>query len=336
MKRGGFLLVMLGAFFLAMAPLTRFYIADRVIAAPLDFGENLTLAASEASYFDRSKSKAVPSKELEARLNVGGDVRSGDDERLILNGILQLYSGDHPISLNEFRLALDRRTGQLHGTDDTHVDRNTEITQSGYWMMLPVANVRKDTYQLFDLVTGRTWPARFSGVEEVEGVSTYRFEQHVEPTMVGRSKEKVAPTVVGLPKKAKPVKIDRYYESKNTLWIDPRTGMPVKIRQDVDSTLRTDKGDEGTFVQADLVLQDKDVKTLAGLSEKYAGKIELVRDTLPMIFLAAGFVLLAAGGVLSMAGGSGVGRRGGADSGQEVERVPGRSGDPLTGSVNSK
>ena len=335
MKRGGFLLVMLGAFFLAMAPLTRFYIADRVIAAPLDFGENLTLKATEASYFDSPKNKVISGRDLEARLNVGGDVKSGGEELLVLSGILQLYSGDRWISLNEFRLALDRRTGLLRAGENTHVDRNTEIEQTGYWMMLPVGNVHKETYQVFDLLTGRTWPARFAGVEEVEGITAYRFEQKVEPTMVGRSKKKVAPTVVGLPKKAKPVKIDRYYAAENTLWIDPRTGMPVKIRQNVDSTLRTAKGDEGVFVQADLVLQDKDVKLLAGLSEKYAGKIELVRDTLPMVFLGAGFVLLAAGGVLSLlAGPDRRGRR--ADTGQDVERVTAQGPDPLAGSVNRK
>ncbi len=335
MKRGGFLLVMLGAFFLAMAPLTRFYIADRVIAAPLDFGENLTLKATEASYFDSPKNKVVSGRDLEARLNVGGDVKSGGEELLVLSGILQLYSGDHWISLNEFRLALDRRTGLLSPTEDTHVDRNTEIDQTGYWMMLPVGNVRKETYQVFDLMTGRTWPARFAGVEKVEGITAYRFEQHVEATAVGRSKKTVAPTVVGLPKTAKPVKISRYYESKNTLWIDPRTGMPIKIQQNVNSTLRTAKGDEGTFVLADLVLQDKDVKTLAGLSEEYAGKIDLVRGTLPMVFLGAGFVLLAAGGVLSLLAGPGArGRRGA--PGPEVERVPNGPHAPMAGAAKQK
>ncbi|GAA2733190.1 DUF3068 domain-containing protein [Actinocorallia aurantiaca] len=340
MKRGGFLLVMLGAFFLAMAPLTRFYIADRVIAAPLDFGKNLTLKASEASYFDASKNltgKVVSGKELEARLNVGGDVKSGTDELMVLNGILQLYSGEHAISLNEFRLAFDRRTGMLRNAADSNVDRDTEVVQSGYWMMLPVGNVHKETYQLFDLVTGRTWPARFSGVEEVEGIAAYRFEQHVEPTMVGRSKKTVAPTVVGLPETAKPVKIDRYYEAKNTLWIDPRTGMPIKIQQNVNSTLRTEKGDEGAFVLADLVLQDEDVKDLAKMSEEYAGKIDLVRTTLPAIALAAGLVLLAGGGVLSLVSGTrpaGRGRR--SSSGQKVEQVPVGSRDPLAGAVKHK
>ena len=337
MKRGGFLLVMLGAFFLTLAPLTRFYIGDRVVAAPLDFGKNLTLVAPEASYYDFAKNKVRSGVELKAALNVGGDVKSSDDDLMVLDGILRLYSSDQTVLLSDFRLAFDRRKGLLRNAAESHVDRDTGITQSGYWMMLPVANVQKETYQLFDLVTGRTWPARFSGVEEVEGISAYRFEQHVEPTMVGRSKKTVAPVVVGLPKTAKPVKIDRYYESKNTLWIDPRTGMPIKIQQDVDSTLRTAKGDEGAFVLADLVLRDEDVKDLAKMSEEFAGKIDLVRTTLPAIALVAGLVLLAGGGVLSLVSGTrptGRGRR--AASGQEVEQVPGVSHDPLAGAGKHK
>lgn len=336
MKRGGFLLVMLGAFLLTMAPLTRFYIGDRVIAAPLDFGRNLTLVAPEASYYDFSKNKVRSGAELKARLNLGGDVRSGNDELMVLNGILQLYSGEQTISLNDFRLAFDRRTGLLRNAAESHVDRDTGIVQSGYWMMLPIGNVRKETYQLFDLVTGRTWPAQFRGVEKVGGIDAYKFEQHVEPTMVGRSKKPVAPTVVGLPKNAKPVKIDRYYESKNTLWVDPRTGMTVKLEQNVNSTLRTADGHEGTFILADLTIQDKDVKALAEMSEKYAGKITLVRDTLPGIALVAGLVLLAAGGVLSLVSGTRPVERGRHGADREVEQVPGRSGDPLAGAAKRK
>lgn len=337
MKRGGFLLVMLGAFFLTLAPLTRFYIGDRVVAAPLDFGKNLTLVAPESSYYDFAENKVRSDVELKAALNVGGDVKSSDDDLMVLDGVLRMYSSDQTVLLSDFRLAFDRRTGLLRNAAESHVDRDTGITQSGYWMMMPVANVQKKTYELFDLVTGRTWSARFSGVDEVEGISAYRFEQHVEPTMVGRSKKAVAPTVVGLPKTAKPVKIDRYYESKNTLWIDPRTGMPIKIQQDVDSTLRTEKGDEGAFVLADLTLRDEDVKDLAKMSEEFAGKIDLVRTTLPGIALVAGLVLLAGGGVLSLVGGTGPSGRGQRSaSGQEVEQVPGVSRDPLAGAVKHK
>lgn len=335
MKRGGFLLVMLGAFFLTMAPLTRFYIADRVIAAPLDFGKNLTLVAPEASYFDVFRNKVRSGVELKASLNLGGDVRSGNDEIVVMNGILELYSGKSTVSLNDFRLAFDRRTGQLRNAAESHVDRDTAVTQTGYWMMLPIGNVHKEEYQLFDLMTGRTWPARFTGVEEVAGITAYRFEQHVEPTMVGRSKKKVAPTVVGLPKNAAPVKIDRYYESKNTLWIDPRTGMPVKLRQEVNSTLRDAKGHEGAFVLADLTVRDEDVEDLARRSEEYADKIDLVRTTLPGIALVAGFLLLAVGGVLSMLAGPGRGA-GRATSGHEVERVPGDRHGSMAGAAKQK
>ncbi|MEO3786545.1 DUF3068 domain-containing protein [Actinocorallia sp. B10E7] len=334
MKRGGFLLVMLGAFFLTMAPLTRFYIADRVIAAPLDFGENLTLAAEEASYYDVIRNKVRSGVELKASLNLGGDIKSSDDDLMVANGILELYSGKSLISLNEFRMAFDRRTGLLKNAKGSGVDRNTEITQTGYWMMLPIGNVQKETYQLFDLITGRTWPARFTGVEEVAGISAYRFEQHVEPTLVAHSKNKVAPSVVGLPDKAKPGKIDRYYESTNTLWVDPRTGMPIKLRQNVNSTLRTADGHEGVFVEADLVLDDKGVQALAKASAGYADTISMLRTTLPGVSLAVGLVLLAVGGVLSLlAGGR---RRRGPKHGREVEQVPAGSNPYLAGNAQSK
>ncbi|MDX6743815.1 DUF3068 domain-containing protein [Actinocorallia sp. A-T 12471] len=300
MRRGGFLLVMLGAFFLTLAPLTRFYIADKVVAAPLDFQERITLVAPDGAYYDMVTNKVKRGQEIKGQFSVSGDVRNGTDELLALIGTFYLSQKDGQLSLIEFQFSPDRRTGLLTNEAGAMLDRDASIRQSGYGLMLPIGNVEQRTYQVFDLPTGRTWPAVFSGVETIEGVTAYRFEQKVEPTLVGKSKKKVDPTVVGLPKKADPVKIDRYYASENTFWVDPRTGMPIKLRQNVDSTLRAADGHEGTFVKADLVTRDEDVKKLAERSEAYAGNISLVRVTLPAVAFGVGLVMLIVGGVLTL------------------------------------
>lgn len=304
MRRGGFLLVMLGAFFLTLAPLTRFYVADKVVAAPLDFQQKVTLVAADASYYDLVTNKVKKGAEITGELSLSGDVRNGTDEVLALAGTYYLGQKDGQLALIEFQLSPDRRTGLLTNAAGANLDRDPSVRQTGYGLMLPIGEVERRTYQVFDLPTGRTWPAVFAGVETVAGVTAFRFEQKVEPTLVAKSKKKVDPTVVGLPKKAKAVKIDRYYASTNTFWIDPRTGMPIKLRQDVDSTLRTEDGHEGVFIRADLVTRDRDVRALARRSEDYAANITLVRVTLPTVAFGAGLVLLLAGGVLSLVGGS--------------------------------
>ncbi|GAB2849174.1 DUF3068 domain-containing protein [Actinocorallia aurea] len=303
MRRGGFLLVMLGAFFLTLAPLCRFYIADKVVAVPLDFQERITLVDPAGSFYDLSTNKVKSDQEVKGQISVSGDVRNGSDEFLALIGTYYLSQKKGQLSLIEFQFSPDRRTGLLSNEAGAMLDRDTSVKQSGYGLMLPIGKVEQRTYQVFDLPTGRTWPAVFSGVETIEGVEVYRYEQTVEPTLLGKSKKKVNPTVVGLKEDDKPAKIDRYYASENTFWVDPRTGMPVKLEQKIDSTLRTADGDEGTFVKADLVTRDEDVKKLAGRSEAYAANISRVEVVLPAIAFGLGLVMLIVGGVLSLVGG---------------------------------
>ncbi|ROO89929.1 DUF3068 family protein [Actinocorallia herbida] len=304
MRRGGFLLVMLGAFFLTLAPLCRFYIADKVVAAPLDFQERITLVAPDGAFYDLATNKVKRDQEVKGQISVAGDVRNGTDDVLALIGTYYLSQKKGQLSLIEFQFSPDRRTGLLTNEAGAMLDRDTSVKQSGYGLMLPIGKVEQRTYQVFDLPTGRTWPAVFSGVETISGVEVYRYEQKVEQTLIGKSKKKVDPTVVGLKKDDKPAKIDRYYSSENTFWVDPRTGMPVKLRQNMDSTLRTADGHEGTFVKADLVTGDEDVKKLVSRSEAYAANISRVEVTLPAIAFGIGLVMLIAGGVLSLVGGS--------------------------------
>lgn len=330
MRRGGFLLVMLGAFFLTLAPLTRFYVADRVIAAPLDYQQMVDLEASDAAVLDLGKNKVLEGVKLEGTLGVNGDVRAGDDETAVWTAAVTLrrketrkgVSEDILVGLLEYKTAFDRRTGELKNAKGTHVDLDESVVQSGYGLVWPIANVQKTTYNVFDYSTGRTWPAKFSGIEKVEGITAYRFVQHVEPTPLGKSKKPVSPTVVGLPAKAKPVKVDRMHESMNTFWVDPRTGSTIKMKQAMNATLKAPDGHEGTFIRADLVTTGKSVKALAKRSEDMAGQISLVRTMLPGVALLAGLALLAVGGILTLFPGVTVGKRGRhGPSGDKVEHV---------------
>ena len=56
-RRVGLILVALGAFFLSLAPMVKFYVAQRVVAAPTDFWQKTTLRAEGASYLDMTGPK---------------------------------------------------------------------------------------------------------------------------------------------------------------------------------------------------------------------------------------------------------------------------------------
>src|SRR4051812_33723831 len=107
MRRGGVFLVMLGAFFLTLAPLCRFYIADRVIAAPMDYYQSVTLSAEDSSFFDRAANKVREGAPVSAILTVRGDVRSGSDKTAVWEALLEIHRGKDPIALVNYRMAFD-------------------------------------------------------------------------------------------------------------------------------------------------------------------------------------------------------------------------------------
>ncbi|MEO5874084.1 MAG: DUF3068 domain-containing protein [Streptosporangiaceae bacterium] len=299
MRRGSVFLVLLGAFFLTLAPLSRFYVADRLVVVPLDFYQSVTLTADDASYYDRVTGKVHEGVELGANMAIRGDIRAGDGKTAVWDAMLDIHKGKDPIAMVSYRMALDRHTSELTTSHGATIDQ-VAVPQSGYGPIFPVANVHRKTYQIFDMMTQRTWPAVFQGTERVEGVFTYRFVQKVEPTLLATSKKLVDPQAVGLPKTHKPVKVGRYHEANITIWVDPRTGLPIKEQQQVNSTLRAANGAEGTFVKADLVTEAKDQKALAKSSNDYARQIALVRTVLPGVSLFLGLVLLALGGTVAL------------------------------------
>ncbi|GAA3232362.1 DUF3068 domain-containing protein [Actinocorallia longicatena] len=305
MRRGGFLLVMLGAFFLTLAPLMRFYVADGVVRAPLDFYQQVSLRDEHGTYLDLFSGKVHDDTEVGAYLTVRGDVRSGTDDVAVWNTFLAFSAGDRTVRMVDWWLAMDRTSGQLiNGFKGTQVDKDPAVAQSGYGLMWPVGNVQKRTYEFYDVISKRTWPMRYTGSEMVRGIHAYKYVQVVEPTKISQVTGKQWATTVGLPKKHPNVSVDGWHQATNTYWVDPRTGMPIKSQLSVNETLRTRDGkNEGTFLTADLVTEEKDVKALADRSDHYAQRIDLVRTVIPGIALVAGFVLLALGGVITLYGG---------------------------------
>ncbi|GAB3658587.1 DUF3068 domain-containing protein [Actinocorallia lasiicapitis] len=305
MRRGGFLLVMLGAFFVTLAPLMRFYVADGVVRAPLDFYEQITLRDEHASYLNRINGRIEDDTPLDASLTIRGDVKSGGKETAVWQAFLRVSAGSDDLAFYDYQMAFDRKSALLiNGHKNTWIEGDTKVPQSGYGLMWPVGNVQKRSYELYDVFTRRTWPARYNGTETINGVQTYRFVQIVEDTKVGRVTTPQWPAAVGLPKTHPNVKVDRWHQATNTFWVDPRTGMPVKERFSVNETMQTrDRKNTGTFLTTALEFSEDDVKTLAERSDHYAQRIELVRTVLPGVFLVVGLLMLAAGGVISLYGG---------------------------------
>ncbi|MCW2939482.1 MAG: hypothetical protein JWN00_2467 [Actinomycetia bacterium] len=293
----GPILIGLGAFFLTLAPMTRFYVADQLIVAPTDFYQKTTLRAEHATFFDGSKVKLRKDVSLVAVQTVRGDPTASTASTALWDTFTSITDPDSgaDIAIRQARYAVNRRTGELSNCCGASIGQDTSVRQSGLGFIWPLANVQKRTYAYFDPSTRQAWPIEYQGEDTVQGLRAYRFVQTIPETRVGTLPGLPA-KLLGLPVKRGNLNAVQYYQATVTIWVDPRTGVPVSQREQVRSSAR---GPDGTgslvLVEADLRTQAADEKALINLSDGYAWQFAAVRDWIPVGSLVFGLFLLASG-----------------------------------------
>ena len=330
----GLIMVCLGAFCLTLAPLVRFYVAEQVVKAPLNRFQTTRLEARNATYFDTAMLKPRSGATLRATSVVRGDVRAngGNDDIAVWDSttdVVDIANPDRPLQVSGFRIAFDRRTSRLVRCCGANVDGDTSVRMSGYGLLFPIADVRKRDYPFFDMTTRRPVPMRYSGEDEVRGVRTYRFVQRVPETRTGAIGVRLPARMLGMDPRLPDQKVDRYSAATVTMWVDPRTGIPVRQRQAISSTVRTPDGRGGmTIASADLVTMPESERSLVDTANADALKIEAARSWVPIGTFVLGVALL----VLGMVAGP-LGSRRSARSGPPApRRSDGRFGEPAASS----
>jgi hypothetical protein len=307
----GMLLIGVGAFFVTLSPLVRFYAAHQLLALPIDTYETTRLQAQNGTYFDAGNLKLRQGVTVVAVNTVRGDVRASNDKVAVWDSFTSTSDATTgtPIDYRQFRQALDRRSSELVTCCGAAIGNDTNVRQTGLGTVWPVADVQKKNYLYFDVATKRALPMNFDGVDSVQGLRTYRFVQHVPDTKIAEVAD-VPGSVLGLGKNSGNVDTDRYYQETKTVWVDPRTGAVVNQEENIRSTLHTKDGVERLTVAAfDLKMIPADQKKLVKLSNDNAKTITVVKTIVPVATLLLGAVLLVAGTFVSLSGG-GRGTRG--------------------------
>ena len=284
-----------GAFLVAFGLLLRFYAAPRLIAAPVDFYETDTLLATGASYFDQGALTTRHGVTLTYTLTIRGDPGASTGTVAVWDSFAALADRQHGVQVNSIyqRAVFNRRTGQLLDCCGAAVNDDTRVRQHGIGLFWPIGT-RKTTYQVFDVNAQSAWPASYTGTASVQGIMTYRFVQHIPPTVVAQLAG-VPSSLLGLHGKQGNVVADRYYQADNTFWVDPRTGVPIDIEQRVLSTLRG-RGGRGELVVADMDLKmsGSSSRQMAALASKNAASIATLQRTGPLGASLLGIVLILA------------------------------------------
>ena len=322
----GMVLIGMGAFFLTLAPLVRYYVGHQVLAAPTNVYQQVTLKADNASYLDQGKLKIRNGATLVATVTTRGDVRAATGKLAVWDYFVSIQdqATGASVQVQSQRAAFDRRTAMLVNCCGSSVNGDTTVHQSGVGLFWPIG-VRKKTYPYFDPATERAWPMDYTGEATVHGVKAYRFVQTIPPTRTSTVNGlppsllgfKKAPSsrFPGLDKKTGSLTADEFYSSVVTVWVDPRTGAPVNQEEALKTTLRTRDGvDRLTVANLDLKMTDASQKHLVKLSNDNATVVSLAKTVGPLIALIAGLLALLAGVVLVVTGPRRATRTGGPDA----------------------
>jgi Porin PorA len=326
----GMVLIGMGAFFLTLAPLIRYYVGHQVLAAPTNVYQQVTLKADNASYLDEGKLKMRNGATLVATVTTRGDVRAATGKLAVWDYFVSIQdqATGQSVQVQSQRAAFDRRTAMLVNCCGASVNGDTSVHQSGVGLFWPIG-VQKKTYPYFDPATMRTWPMYYNGEAKIHGVTTYRFVQTIPatktdtvkglpPSLLG-FKKKPGAHFPGLDTKTGSLTADEYYASVVTVWVDPRTGAPVNQEEALKTTLRTRDGvDRLTVANLDLKMTDASQKDLVKLTNDNATVVALAKTTGPLIALVVGLVALIAGFVLVATG-----RRRGDDADPPAAADPG-------------
>jgi Porin PorA len=316
-------LVFFGLLLLFFALLVRFYAFPRLAKAPED-QFSTTVADGSGTYFSRGKLEQIPGAQLRSTRVVRGDVAASDDRTAVWDTFVTLTdaSDASPISASEERVTFDRVTAE-----PVHCCNEKPDGHEGIVLKFPF-DVEQRTYQFWDGTLKRAFPLQFQAAEDIRGVETYRFEQHVPPSKV--QDLEVPGSIVGQPDVPN-VQTEVFYSNTRTIWVEPASGTVVKGQEAIRQTLRTIDGqDRLTTLDATLAYNEETVRRQAESAAEARSSLNLLKTILPVGGSVLGVLLIAAGLVLASRRPAGPDRR---DAGIGLVRD---AGGPASAAAESK
>ncbi|WP_248963533.1 DUF3068 domain-containing protein [Sphaerisporangium perillae] len=281
------------AFLVTMAVLFRSYVYPNGLLLPLEQRRVYHLGAEAATYLDTATFRLRAGVPVTDTVSLYGDPTAGDGRTAVWVEFSSLETAyGQRIDYHERRTAFDRRTGLAVNCCGQYIDDDTAVRQTGLAFRLPYGAEPRG-YPMFDPVLKREVTLRYEGEEEIEGLPVRRYSYTVGPAKVEDLPDQVPGRVLGMPA-WRLVSVARYVRITKTLWVEPESGLPVKIREQRVDTLRTpDQVDRLVSFQADLVTDAGDVQAQAAEASGFRTWAILIRDVMPVAFLVLVLVPVA-------------------------------------------
>jgi hypothetical protein len=294
----------LGVFFIVVALMSKFFIPGQAVKFPLNEYQKMDLQAANASYFSKKFLTEESGTTLEAVITFQGNVPAARSVGSSHTAVWQTYTPirdltNHTavsIPARPNVLAFDRKTGALVPWSGNSID-GKHVTVGGHeqWVVWPIGTQKKD-YTVYDTTLMRPVTYHYTGITSTDGVATYVFKATISNKLIGT--QSLPGSLVGMT--ASEVTLPEYYSATDTYFVDPVTGVPVAIEQNVRQTLRDSAGTTRlVLLNADFHTTPQSTTSFVNADNGGATKISLLNVTIPIVGGLIGVILLGAGLVLS-------------------------------------
>jgi hypothetical protein len=329
----------LGAALLIAALLLSTYTSSRITKIPLDLdatliGDGTGTAIDPASIYSQKLvvNKNVPlvsQQQIDVEspanadvvtLQVGTSVRRSDKQK---DSGLMLALVD-TVTLNRktaTAVSDDTHPGgavqKPRGFNDENPPTNIALPHDGLSYRFPF-HTEKRTYPYFDPIAQKAFDANYTGEEDVNGLTAYKFTQDVGYDTDGKlaepirypslyaddadSKVTAAASMWDVPGDPdEKITMTRYYAAQRTFWVDPESGTIVKEEEHANHYYARDAlKPEVVLVDYKITSNEATVESQVNAARNERDRLALWSRVLPITFTASGVIALIGGLLLGL------------------------------------
>jgi hypothetical protein len=198
------------------------------------------------------------------------------------------------------------------GFNDENPATNIALPHDGLSYRFPF-HTEKRTYPYFDPIAQKAFDANYSGEEDVNGLTTYRFVQDVGYDADGKLAEPVkypslyandddsrvtaTAAMWGVPGDPdEKITMTRYYAAQRTFWVDPESGTIVKEDDHANHYFARDPlKPEMTLVDYKITSNEETIESQVNAARNERDRLALWSRVLPITFTASGVIALIGG-----------------------------------------
>ncbi|GAA1543008.1 DUF3068 domain-containing protein [Nocardioides humi] len=288
----------LGVFLIVAAALVRFYAYPVLATVPPDYEGVTKLSAEDAEIFNSDPEVLAPETtdlDISSRTIADSGAKTPDGVVVWVNSTTVKRADGTVFQQSRERAPFDGTSGAAVDCDEC--DSWTEVAagerepavRKGQIYKFPFDTQKKD-YPVWDDNVGEAVDAEFEGEETIQGLTVYKFVQHVEPSVI--ETREVPGSVFGVDEPS--VDAEMWYEMTRTFYVEPKTGSPVNRVEDRVQELRYDGVTVPAFVGTVHYTQAQ-VDDLVGDAKSNATLLGGMKLLFPLVLVLLGAALLAAG-----------------------------------------